>query len=70
MLLQKLITFPYIHFPLMPTRSPCHVSQEPSLAYVAVEKMNELKLIAVQEYEPKLGTRSFLIRRYLKDDLF
>lgn len=69
MLLQKLITFPYIHFPLMPTRSPCHVSQELSLAYVAVEK-NELKLIAVQEYEPKLGTCSFLIRRYPKDNLF
>lgn len=32
--------------------------------------MNELKLIAVQEYDPKLRTHRFLIRRYLKDNLF
>lgn len=48
----KIITFAHI---LMPLHSPTHVSQESGFANVAVEKkMNELKLIAIQEYEPKL----------------
>lgn len=32
--------------------------------------MNELRLTAVQEYEPKLRNQSFLVRRCLKDNLY